>query len=34
MTFNAVMTWLNATASIVLVVGLALIALGYRHSLK
>ena len=34
MTFDAMMTWLNAVASIVLVIGLSLIAMGYRHSLK
>ena len=34
MTFNAAMTWLNAVASSVLVIGLVLIALGYRHSLR
>lgn len=34
MTFAAALTWLNAVASIILVIGLVLIALGYRHSLR
>ncbi len=34
MTFDVAMTWLNAAASSVLVVGLILIAVGYRQSLR